>query len=62
MGGLLAWYGYQLDKSCFITNANEHMLTHTTIIKTNHSNSQSLLTHTIDNIMTDITIVLKAFD
>lgn len=63
IGRMLFKYGFDIDPSIpFITNANEHALIYTTIIKIIHPDSQKLLTKAIDNIIADLNIVFKSFD
>ncbi len=63
IGRMLFKYGFNIDPSIpFITNANEHALIYTTIIKIIHPDSQKIITKAIDNIIADLDIVFKAFD
>jgi len=62
IGHLLSWYCYQIDSTIpYVAIKNEHMLTHTIILRIRHTDHKKIILLALNNISTDYEILLDAF-
>jgi len=61
IGYLLSWYCNAVEYIPFVASKNEHVLTHTIVLRIKHANPNKIVIKAIDNIISDYMILFNSF-